>query len=249
MLIRFIESILSAASTIDARNRFIEAGNHHGFQLIQYRANFSTDIPVATLREAPVLLGNLPRRLARAIQMTELSDWPDRSSGAISASALAHEVNRPALFDGLAAEGLGVLQIVSLRGQVMNSGGAVLLWPGPGTDEARLQSLWAEHGPAMRLLSAAMHMRIATLARTDPARNLTPRQREVLLWRSLGKTVAEISTILGITVATVEKHLRLARENLGVETTPQAVLKAHVTQQLFNGAISVGKVSPFSRPG
>ncbi|KTF08268.1 hypothetical protein MGSAQ_000238 [marine sediment metagenome] len=42
--------------------------------------------------------------------------------------------------------------------------------------------------------------------------------------------------ILGITAATVEKHMRLAREALGVETTPQAVLKAHVTHQLFQPA-------------
>ena len=34
----------------------------------------------------------------------------------------------------------------------------------------------------------------------------------------------------------VEVFMRLAREALGVETTPQAVLKAHVTHQLFQPA-------------
>ena len=33
--------------------------------------------------------------------------------------------------------------------------------------------------------------------------------------------------------ATVEKHLRLARENLNADTTAQAVLKASVQNQFF----------------
>lgn len=31
---------------------------------------------------------------------------------------------------------------------------------------------------------------------------------------------------MGLTVASVDKHLRFARESLGVETTAQAILKA-----------------------
>ena len=38
---------------------------------------------------------------------------------------------------------------------------------------------------------------------------------------------------MGLTAATVEKHLRLARESMGVETTAQAVLKAAFTNQMF----------------
>ena len=39
--------------------------------------------------------------------------------------------------------------------------------------------------------------------------------------------------LMGLTSATVEKHLRLAREALGVETTAQAVLKAAFANQMF----------------
>ena len=43
---------------------------------------------------------------------------------------------------------------------------------------------------------------------------------------------------MGLQPATVEKHLRLARETLNVETTAQAVLKASVQNQMYlvNGA-------------
>ena len=39
--------------------------------------------------------------------------------------------------------------------------------------------------------------------------------------------------LMGLTPATVEKHLRLAREALDVETTAQAVLKAAFYNQMF----------------
>lgn len=68
---------------------------------------------------------------------------------------------------------------------------------------------------------------------TSPALGPTPRQREVLEWTSAGKTVAEVATILGLTPATVEKHLRLARDALDAGSTAQAILKAHVTNQIF----------------
>ena len=38
---------------------------------------------------------------------------------------------------------------------------------------------------------------------------------------------------MGLTPATVEKHLRLARQALSVETTAQAVLKAAFQNQIF----------------
>lgn len=48
-----------------------------------------------------------------------------------------------------------------------------------------------------------------------------------------GKTSADIAVIMGITTPTVEKHLRLARETLGVETTPHALIKATFLNQMF----------------
>jgi len=66
-----------------------------------------------------------------------------------------------------------------------------------------------------------------------PRRPLTRRQREVLEWVGDGKTVQDIALLMGLTPATVEKHLRLAREALEVGTTAQAVLKASYQNQIF----------------
>lgn len=47
---------------------------------------------------------------------------------------------------------------------------------------------------------------------------LTPREREVLHWVVEGKRVGEISIILSISVRTVEHHVRVCLQKLGVET-------------------------------
>ena len=50
---------------------------------------------------------------------------------------------------------------------------------------------------------------------------------------SSSKSSPEIQVITTESSATVEKHLRLAREALSVETTAQAVLKAALQNQMF----------------
>lgn len=47
---------------------------------------------------------------------------------------------------------------------------------------------------------------------------LTPREAEVLFWIAQGKTAADISTILGCRIATVNKHTERIFVKLGVET-------------------------------
>ena len=63
----------------------------------------------------------------------------------------------------------------------------------------------------------------------DPLRlalGLTPREAEVLLWTSQGKTNVEIGTILGMSDLTVKQHLGHVFEKLGVEGRNSATLRA-----------------------
>jgi DNA-binding CsgD family transcriptional regulator len=53
-------------------------------------------------------------------------------------------------------------------------------------------------------------------------RYLTSREREVLFWLAQGKSNAEIGAILGITTATVGKHLERIYPKLGVENRTAA---------------------------
>jgi LuxR family transcriptional regulator len=48
-----------------------------------------------------------------------------------------------------------------------------------------------------------------------------------------GKTIQDIAQMWERNAATVEKHLRLAREALDVDTTAQAILKASLLNQVF----------------
>ncbi len=56
--------------------------------------------------------------------------------------------------------------------------------------------------------------------------SLTPRVAETLLWMAQGKTNGEIGTILGISEATVKKHVLDIFAVLGVETRTAATLVA-----------------------
>ena len=78
-----------------------------------------------------------------------------------------------------------------------------------------------------------MHLKVISLPYNNLRCKLTRRQRQVLEWVGDGKTMQDIATIMGLTSATVEKHLRLARAALDVDTTAQAVLKASFQNQIF----------------
>jgi LuxR family transcriptional regulator, quorum-sensing system regulator BjaR1 len=59
-----------------------------------------------------------------------------------------------------------------------------------------------------------------------PARRLTPREREVLVWAAAGKSAWETSALLGISEATVITHLSHIRRKLNAANTTHAVVVA-----------------------
>lgn len=99
-------------------------------------------------------------------------------------------------------------------------------------DQDKADRIWDEHGESLQLLCDVAHLKIMSLPL--PRKVLTDRQREVLEWIGEGKSIADTAIILSLTKATVEKHLRLAREALDVDTTAQAVLKASVYNQIYS---------------
>lgn len=111
--------------------------------------------------------------------------------------------------------------------------GAISLAGRPGTCQSELDAMWEEHGEDIILMNNVVHLKILTLPYDPPNRGLTRRQREALEWVGDGKTTQDIALLMGLTPATVEKHLRLARETLSVETSAQAVLKAALQNQMY----------------
>ncbi len=102
-----------------------------------------------------------------------------------------------------------------------------------GMSQSDVDELWHRVGHEISVMCQVTHLVLTTLPYTPPGRSLTKRQKEVLEWVGDGKTMQDISTIMGVSPATIEKHLRLAREALDVETTAQAVVKASFQNQIY----------------
>ncbi|MGB3553366.1 MAG: LuxR family transcriptional regulator [Jannaschia sp.] len=94
-----------------------------------------------------------------------------------------------------------------------------------------VDALWTDQGREIELINHVTHLTMLSLPYGEHGRSLTTRQREVLELVADGKTVQDVAMVLGRNPATVEKHLRLAREALDVETTAQAIVKASVQNQ------------------
>ena len=122
---------------------------------------------------------------------------------------------------------------VSFNSVSMRTKGAISLAAGSDLNQDDVDAIWEEHGEDILLMNNVAHLKILTLPYHAPNRALTKRQREALQWVGDGKTTQDIALLMGLTSATVEKHLRLARESLAVETTAQAVLKASLQNQMF----------------
>ena len=122
---------------------------------------------------------------------------------------------------------------ISFRSLSPRIRGAIGLTARFGLSQDDVDAIWAEHGADLLVMNNVAHLKIMTLPHFTAARGLTKRQREALQWVGDGKTTQDIAILMGLTPATVEKHLRLAREALAVETTAQAVLKAAFQNQMF----------------
>lgn len=137
------------------------------------------------------------------------------------------------VYDFNASQGVSVGYTISFNSVSMRTKGAISMCARSGLSQEEMDQIWKETGKDILLMNNMAHLKIMTLPYVAPNRSLTKRQREALEWVGDGKTTQDIALLMGLTSATVEKHLRLAREALSVETTAQAVLKAALHNQMF----------------
>lgn len=164
--------------------------------------------------------------------------WAVENEGAMSWSIVAD------MQDRLTVEQLMVLEL-NKRFDVL--AGYTIAFPSPsprqkaaigltarsGLTQCDVETIWARHGEEIEILAQVAHLKFASLPVPASQQRLSKRQREALEWVSEGKTTADVATIMGLKAATVEKHLRKAREALQVETTAQAIMKASLQRQIF----------------
>lgn len=122
---------------------------------------------------------------------------------------------------------------VSFPESSMRAKGALGLIADKDLTHADVELIFADRLPELSAVAHMMHLKIIHLPGGSGRRALTGRQREVLEWVADGKTMQDIAIIMGVSPAMVEKHLRLAREALDVDTTAQAVAKAALMNIIF----------------
>jgi len=113
------------------------------------------------------------------------------------------------------------------------SKGALGLIADPGVMPEAVDALFAARKDEIMAVANMMHLTIVHLPQLSRHRALSPRQREALEWVADGKTTQDVALLMGVSPAMVEKHLRLAREALAVETTAQAVAKGALLNMIF----------------
>ena len=111
--------------------------------------------------------------------------------------------------------------------------GAMGLIADPGLDHVAVDQIFASHRDEILAVAHMMHLKLIQLPLAGRRRALTARQREALEWVADGKTTQDVALLMAVSVAMVEKHLRLARESLSVDTTAQAVAKASLMNLIF----------------
>jgi LuxR family transcriptional regulator len=102
-----------------------------------------------------------------------------------------------------------------------------------GWSQRDMDVLWGRYGEAIEAMCIAAHLNITRMPLPGKRNPLRPRQREILEWIADGKSMLDVTVLTGLSIATVEKHLRGARDALDVETTAQAVARAALLGQLF----------------
>ncbi|WP_200684548.1 helix-turn-helix transcriptional regulator [Paracoccus caeni] len=230
--------MIDASSVGDIRHHFCEAMSHFGFDNTLYAARFLS-LPETVLHEEIEIFSNYPKEFTDALSTrrlltdSQLSAWTVRNAGSIALQDLVERSPDDPVAVLIRGHRMQAGRVISLKDKVLRSHGAIMLNPFADATSEEAEFRWLRSHHEIGVLSWVMHMRMATILRRRSNNLLTNRQREVLEWSSAGKTVAEIATILGVTPATIEKHLRLARDALDAGNTAQAILKAHLTHQLF----------------
>lgn len=168
------------------------------------------------------------------------ANWAMTNTGAISLEEAAESVHRGEVSQEEHRAHFRMIEFGVTSGYAIgfNKPGATtvagvgLLNFGKSHREARRNWDAARH--EIESYARIFHLKVSSLPL--PMNELTNRQRDVLRWVARGKTTAEIATILGLSQATIEKHLRQARENLGAANTAQALLNAQVLPGLNDKA-------------
>lgn len=238
--------IAEAPTTAELWERLQQGLAAHGFDRVIYGATRLTRDVGSVDAQDIVFLSNHPEDVTSGLldfgffMRTPMFRWLLENSGACSwswaeAEAAAGRLTQDELRARDMARRAGMVAgySISIPGGSPRDQAAFSLADTSGCDQAAVDARWQHCGQAVQALCQMMHLKMMSLPLPLRRRPLSPRQREALEWVAEGKTSQDVAAIMGVSAAMVEKHLRLAREALNVETTAHAVAKAVLSNHLF----------------
>lgn len=243
-MIDTLERLLAAQSVETVWTLLTEEMKEYGFDRLLYgytvfRTEFGfghkDDMLILNSHQDAYIDGFLEGEMFRTAPMVA---WAVENTGAMSWSWIGREDVQ------LTPEQIKVVEFnrandveagytISFPSNSKRDKGAIALTARAGLTQCDVEGVWEKHGREIEAINQVAHLKLIALPFPKTQKKLSSRQREVLEWVGDGKTIADIATIMGRTPATVEKHLRNAREVLSVETTAQAVRKASLQNQMF----------------
>ncbi|KNG92945.1 LuxR family transcriptional regulator [Pseudaestuariivita atlantica] len=243
---QYLIDITNAPSIEEMWELHVRVMGEYGFDRLLYGfTNFRTEHSLGDPNDFLLLTNHNPEYMDGFIKQGFFSDapmvkWALENDGAQSWRWMAEVAASGAVSPKMAKviEFNRDMQVIagytiSFKSVSPRSKGAIALTAKPGISQDDVDAIWAESGTDLIVMNNVAHLKILNLPFHVSGRTLTKRQLEALQWVGDGKTMQDIATIMGLTQATVEKHLRLARDALDVETTAQAVLKAAFQNQMY----------------
>ena len=245
MLLDYLEKLHEPNSIEGAWNVVVEYMSSFGFDRMLYGfTRFGTATSFGETDDILILTNHSKEYLGPYIDKgmyfdSPMHKWAANNSGACSWSKFAQPdvkftPSEQKLMEFNARHGVTAGVTISFQNISSKVKGAIGLVAKPGMSQRDVDFLLGLRGREIVQMCNVAHLKLTSLSYTTARGRLTDRQRETLHWVSEGKTTRDIATIMGLTTATIEKHLRLARATLNVDTTAQAVLKASLQNQIFS---------------
>lgn len=121
---------------------------------------------------------------------------------------------------------------IPLRDSSALSRGGLTLQGDPYMSAKEFDAFLTESLPSIRLMAEIFHCNVNRSTLFKDNYNLSPREKECLLWIAYGLQVDQVAFRLGTHIKTVEKQLYSARKKLGARNTTQAVIKGLLLGQI-----------------
>ncbi|WP_371171082.1 helix-turn-helix transcriptional regulator [Aliiroseovarius sp. 2305UL8-7] len=245
-LLDYVDQICQCRSVSTLWDIHCQAMSEFGFDRLVYGfTHFMTENSLGPREDSLILYSHASEYIRRLYLDEEIYRhspmirWAFGNVGSCSWSWIKDNM------DSIDEQGQKVLQInremdivagytISFAETSKRSKGLIALTAERGLSQPDVDGIWAEHGKRIEAMNHVAHLKILSLPQQTDRAKLSTRQREVLEWIGDGKTNQDIATILGVSTATVEKHLRIARAKLGADTTAQAILKISYLNQIYS---------------